>query len=65
MPKSQEFIDSSDSEDSKNANKTASASDEENARVLVSKKSKAKNSTSKDDVSHFEEKITCILLNIY
>jgi len=43
MPKSKEFIDSSDSEEAKNLDK----SDEETPKASASKKSKSKN---KDDV---------------
>jgi hypothetical protein len=48
MPKSKEFVDSSDSEEAKNLDKNDSTSDEEPAKVSTSKKSKAKD---KDDVS--------------
>ncbi|UJR15605.1 hypothetical protein I4U23_002541 [Adineta vaga] len=49
MPKSKEFIENSDSEESKSSNKTNSASDEETPKVTVSKKSKAKNTNGSTD----------------
>jgi hypothetical protein len=55
MPKSQEFIDSSDSEESKTLKKTDSASDEETATTTKTtsktKKSNVNNSTRRDNVS--------------
>jgi len=47
MPKSKEYIDSSDSEEAKNLNNNDLGSDEETPKASASKKSKAK---TKDDV---------------
>ncbi len=48
MPKSKEFVDSSDSEEAKNLDQNQSTSDDETAKTTKSKKSKA---NTKDDVS--------------
>jgi len=53
MPKSKEYIDSSDSEEAKNLNNNDLGSDEETPKASASKKSKSKNDNNVSTVNSF------------
>lgn len=56
MPKSKEFVEDSDSEDTSNAHQQASLSDDETETKPTAKKGKTTSTTSKNEVSDDENK---------